>query len=252
MDNQFDIPKLLNHRKITNRISSYLEGELKFYTTILTPLFQPRLIFGEYINGVKQTVKGSDTSFKQLQNIYKSLQQNKLYYNRLDELKSPMDVFGTQIEFKPFEYNYTATSNGENKTIRIISPLKWVLGYKNQDISQLRELITDKNNSRNSDIRVCILHHLVMHTLFSQRNDIKKLFNALRFQIYSEPLDEFGKIPFVFISCPVNTIRPEDEIIIQSTELSGAPIFEEVVNIDDIDQLSDPYKEQLTNLINNT
>ena len=101
-----------------------------------------------------------------------------------------MDVFGTQIEFKPFEYNYTATSNGENKTIRIISPLTWVLGYKNQDISQLGELITDKNNSRNSDIRVCILHHLVMHAVFSQRNDIKKLF-----QIYILKLSHMVFLP---------------------------------------------------------
>lgn len=252
MDNQFDIPKFLKQRKITNRITSYLEDNLKFYTTILAPLFQPSLILGEHISGSKQTVKGSDTLFKELQDIYKSLQQNKLYHNRLDEFKSPMDVFGTQIEFTPFEYNYTASANGEKKSIRIISPFKWVLAYKSQGVSQLRELINDQNNSKNSDIRVCILHHLVMYAVFSRRKDIKKLINSLRFQINSEPLEEFGKIPFVIVSCPVRTIRPDDELIIQSTELSGAPIFEEIVNIEDIEQLNDPYKEQLINLINNT
>lgn len=37
---------------------------------------------------------------------------------------------------------------------------------------------------------------------------------------------------------------------IQSTELSGSPVFEEVINIDDIDQLIDPYKRHLLELLN--
>jgi len=35
---------------------------------------------------------------------------------------------------------------------------------------------------------------------------------------------------------------PPDELIIQSTELSGRPVFEELIDLDDINQLTDPYK----------
>ena len=148
MDDQFDIPTLLKLRKSTNTISSYLEQELKFHTTTLSPLFHPRLVFGEYISGTKQSVKGSDVTFKQLKGVYKTLRQNKLFYDRLDELKSSLDVFASMLEFSPYEYNYQATSDGESKNIRIISPLKWVLGYKNQGIIQLKELLNDRASSR--------------------------------------------------------------------------------------------------------
>ncbi|NOQ79275.1 MAG: hypothetical protein GQ546_07725 [Gammaproteobacteria bacterium] len=250
MDDLFDIPKLLKLRKSTNIISSYLEQELKFNITTLSPLFNPGLIFGEFISGGKQSVKGSDTSFKKLQEVYKSLRQNKLYYDRLDELKPPMDVFASTLEFSPYEYDYQATSEGESKSIRIISPMKWILGYKNQGITQLKDLLNDRTGSRNTDVQVCVLHHLVMNSVCSKREDIVKLLAALRFEVSSEPSAEYGNIPLIHVSCPIRTILPSDELIIQSTELSGSSVFEEVINIDDIEQLTDPYKTHLLELLN--
>ena len=49
---------------------------------------------------------------------------------------------------------------------------------------------------------------------------------------------------------PIKTILPPDELIIQSTELSGMPVFEfeEVIDLDEINQLTDPYKEHLLEL----
>ncbi|MGZ8944182.1 MAG: hypothetical protein ACXW1W_02015 [Methylococcaceae bacterium] len=49
---------------------------------------------------------------------------------------------------------------------------------------------------------------------------------------------------------PVKTILPPDELIIQSTELSGMSVFEEVIDLDEINQLTDPYKEHLFELVN--
>ncbi|MCK5647833.1 MAG: hypothetical protein KAI22_03050 [Gammaproteobacteria bacterium] len=250
MDDLFDIPKLLKLRKSTNIISSYLEQELKSHITTLSPLFHPKLVFGEYINGSKQNVKGSDVTFKQLQKVYKSLTQTKLFYDRLEELKPPMDVFASVLELNPYEYDYQASSDGESKTIRIISPVKWVLGYKNQGITQLKELLSDRMSSANSYVQICVLHHLVINSVCSKRDDVLKLLAALRFNISTESSAEYGNIPLVVVSCPVRTIRPSDELIIQSTELSGASIFEEVINEDDINQLIDPYKEHLLELLN--
>lgn len=250
MDDLFDIPKLLKLRKSTNVISSYLEQELKLYINTLSPLFNPGLIFGEFISGSKQSVKESKTSFKKLQEVYQSLRQNKRFYDKLEELKPPMDVFASTLEFSPYEYDYQATSEGENKSIRIISPMKWVLGYKNQGITQLKELLNDRTGSRNTEVQICVLHHLVMHSVCTKRQDIVKLLSALRFEILSEPSAEYGNLPLILVSCPIRTILPSDELIIQSTELSGSPVFEEVINLDDIDQLSDPYKAHLLERLN--
>lgn len=251
MDDQLDIPKLLKLRKSTNIISSYLEQELKSHISTLSPLFHPKLIFGEFISNNKQSVTGSDASFKSLQEVYKSLRQNKIFYDKLDELKPPMEVFASQLEISHYEYDYPATSEGESKSIRIISPMKWVLGYKNQGITLLKELLNDQTGTRNAGVQISILHHLVIHSVCSKRKDVVKLLSALRFEISSKPSAEYGNLPLILISCPVRTILPPDELIIQSTELSGSPVFEEVINIDDINQLIDPYKTHLLELLNN-
>jgi len=44
-------------------------------------------------------------------------------------------------------------------------------------------------------------------------------------------------------------VRPADEIIVQSTELSGSPAFEEIVNLEDVVGLSDPLREALTEAV---
>ncbi len=251
MDETFDIPKLLKHRKITNTISSYLEQELKSHITTLEPIFNPKLVLGEYISGSKVAVKSSATSFKQIQETYKSLKQSKVFYDKLNELKSPIDLFGSSLELTQYEYTYQATNDNGGKAVRVTTPLKWVLGYKNQGLLQLKDLLSNTQTSRSSDIEICILHLLAMHTVFIQRKDITKLLQALRFSVYSEPSIKYGKLPLVFITCPIKTILPPDQLIIQSTELSGMPVFEEVIDPDDINQLTDPYKEQLLKLVNN-
>ncbi len=40
-------------------------------------------------------------------------------------------------------------------------------------------------------------------------------------------------------------MRPPDSVIIESTEISGTDSFEEVVNLDELNNLTDPVKEQL-------
>jgi len=248
MDELLNIPKLLKLRKVTTIISANLEQELKSNITTLTPLFHPKLVFGEYISGCKQTVKGSDATFKLLQEAYKSLRQSKVFYNKLNELKSPIDVFGSTLELVPYEYSYKITTNGESKTIKIKSPLKWVIGFKNQGITQLRELLTDQASPRTSDIQTCVLHHLVLQSIYAKRKNVAKLLEALHIPVNLKTSTEFGNLPLIYISSTVTTTLPPDNIIIQSTEISGMPVFEEVIDLDVIKPLTDPFKEKLLKL----
>ena len=251
MEDLFDISKLLKLRKVTTTISSYLEQELKSHIITLTPLFHPVPIFGEYINGAKQTVKGSDTTFNELRAAYNNLRQSKVFSNKLDELKSPLDVYGTVLELTPYQYFYKITNNGVDKTIRIKSPLKWVLGFKNQGINQLRELLADQARPRTSDIQICVLHHLVLHSIYSKRQNVTKLLELLHYPVISEPSAEFGNLPLIYISSSVTTTLPPDDLILQSTELSGIPVFEEIINLEDINKITDTFKEKLLELSKN-
>ena len=40
-------------------------------------------------------------------------------------------------------------------------------------------------------------------------------------------------------------MRPPDEVLIESTEVSGMNAFEEIVQLEDVEKLRDPLKEQL-------
>ena len=53
----------------------------------------------------------------------------------------------------------------------------------------------------------------------------------------------------IHASCPISTIRPSDEVIIQSTEISGSSAFEEVVDLSGISKLDDPIRDKLTEIV---
>jgi hypothetical protein len=74
---------------------------------------------------------------------------------------------------------------------------------------------------------------------------LPRLLEALRFPVSSERFPQFGELPIPCISSSVSTLRPSDELIIESTEISGRDAFEEVVNLDDLRTLEDPLKTQL-------
>ena len=249
MQEDIDIPKLLALRKLTKKISSYIEQELTSYLGALAPSFHPRYLLGEHIQGVKQTVNGSSETLKELLSVYQSIRKSKRFLNQLADMKPPLALFGKSLEITTVEYDYEATNETETKVIRMRSPLRWTLAYREQGLKTLRQLLAAPVRSGDTSLDVCVMHHLIMHFIASSENGATKVLEALRFKVNSEPSAQLGGLPLVYIASPVSTICPPDDLIIQSTELSGTSFFEEVVNIDDIDQLRDPLKEQLFKLV---
>ena len=93
-------------------------------------------------------------------------------------------------------------------------------------------------------MQVCVLHYLCMHLVAEQRPGVAPVLETLRFPLASARNDELTRLPFVYLSVPVSTVRPPNTVILQSTQISGTTTFEEVVNLRDIAQLSDPLKDQ--------
>jgi hypothetical protein len=89
----------------------------------------------------------------------------------------------------------------------------------------------------------------MMYTVVSKQPGLGHTLEALRFPIAFERSEEFGSLPLTYIVPPISTIRLPDEVIIQSTEISGMDAVEEVVNVSDIGKLSDPLKDKLTGLL---
>jgi len=59
---------------------------------------------------------------------------------------------------------------------------------------------------------------------------------------------EFGELPITRIGIGISTSRPSDALVIESAELTGMDVFEEVVKVEDIAGLGDPLKERLVEI----
>jgi hypothetical protein len=242
-----NIQRLLALRKLTRLMSDLLRGQLKEYLATLAPLLRPKMVFGEYIQGgAKEMVKGADKAFAELQGLYEGVAGGKPFFLS-KELKPPFEIISAAIEFTPTEYDHHIETGKGSKAVTVTKPLKWVLNYAGFTPARLGRLLADRG--RNADeVQAFLLHALVMHIVVSRQTGIAKILDALHFPFSTGYQDEFGKLPLTFISSSVSTHLPPDEVILQSTELSGMDAFEEIVNLDDIARIANPMKEQLLRL----
>jgi hypothetical protein len=242
MEQNFDISRLLLLRKLTNALSEYFAKQLSDYLASLAPLLNPKSLLGDFIRGEKASVKGADAAFQELHKLFQQVAPQRPFQISL-EIKPPLDIFGFTPAISPVSYLYTP--EGNNKKITIRSPFKWVLSYKDLNPQRLRELIADHARTGGSELQSALLHYLVIHVVTSKHSGIAPILAALRFPITSGSHDEFGQLPLTYICSPLSTIRASDEIISQITELSGTDTFDEVINLEDIAKLSDPFADRI-------
>lgn len=249
MDQNFDLPNLLRLRKVTRAVTEHLASKLRSYLQSLQPLFKPTTVLGEYIrNSPKQTLKIADASLKELRSMYVRVGHAKPF--RFDDkLSPPIDVFGAVPEIHPTEYEYRPQGGEVQSPITIISPMKWVLAYKGLGPRRMEELLVSQSGTARMDLQACLLHYLVMYLIASRETGVNPILHALRYAVSFESDKRFAGLPMVCIAAPIPTMLPPDEAIIQSTELSGASVFEEIVDIEAVSRLSDPVKDELRGLI---
>jgi len=244
MEERVSTQRLLALRKLTRSVSELLRDQMRNYLSTLSPLFRPRNVLGNYAgSGAYEASRTGEKAFRDLQELYQSLAQSKLY--RLPtELKTPLEVINPQLEMTPVEYTHVAASDGESKSILITSPLRWVLTYGGFGPGRLREVIS--SDQRSSDqLQQFVLHYLMMHTVVSRQPGVSAIMEALHFPLSIERSAAFGDLPITYVASSISTVRPPDELLIESTEISGMNAFEEIVQLEDVDKLRDPLKDQL-------
>jgi hypothetical protein len=235
--------KLLELRRLTRSVADLLRGELKQYLATLMPLFQPRTLLGHYIQGAsKEPVRGADRVFKDLVAAYEGVSGSRPFSLPRD-LKPPLPVDSNALEFVPFVYPHTAKGKKATKTVTVTSPLRWVLSYSGYGPDRLREALA-AGDSSGATILEQVLHHVLLNVAFQQKG-VAPLFEALRFPGSTHHFPELGNLPITVISTAVPTVRPPDETIIESTEISGSDAFEEVIDVAAVRELKDPMRERL-------
>ncbi len=248
MDEGFDLKKLRSLRKLTRAIAESLRSELKEHLGTVTLLLRPRTVLGDFVEGsVRGEVKGSDAAFRDLRSRYEAVAGGRPF-SLPKELSSPVEILSSNVEIVPLEYPHVARSGSETKTIAVTQPLKWILTYSGLAPTRLRELMATKIPD-SAQVKDVILHALVLDTVLARQPGLLAVFEALRFPVVTEKLPGFGDVPVTCISSSVRTVRPPDDVLIESTEISGLNAFEEVVNARDIEEMQDPFREKLLEVI---
>jgi hypothetical protein len=248
MEDRMTTQRLLALRKITRAIADLLRNQVREHLATMTPVLRPANVLGEYVQGhTRGSVRGAEKAFRDLQALYEAAAGSKPFGLPRD-LKAPIEILSSTAEISPMEYTHNATAHGESKTVTVTSPLKWVLSYSGFGPLRLRELVDGKAGAT-GDLSQFLLHILALHVTVAKQRGLIKIFELLRFPISTEQLPGVGDIPVTCISSAVSTVRPPDDVIIESTEISGMNVFEEIVNLEDIRKLKDPFQEPLMELL---
>ena len=248
MSTEINIDNLIKLRKLTQLVSEHLNNKLLQHLQTLKPLFNPTIVFGEYIRGQnKATVATASSDFNALKEDYHSLIKSKPYL-KLPAVGNQLDVFSSSVEIDSFKYQHLAEKNGHKKTITISSPMKWVISYKNLGINVLNNLVGGQEIDGGVDLKECVLHYLVLNSIV-RKSGLKNILEDLQFPINCTEMPQFGKLPVTYLSCPVSTKLPSDDILIDTTEISGTAAFEEVIDVDSIIKMKDPFKNRLLEIV---
>jgi hypothetical protein len=249
MAEEFTTQRLLALRKLTRAMADLLRGHAKEYLATFAPIFRPRTILGGYTEAnPKETVPGAEKAFKELQALYESVAGSKTFALP-KELNPPIELISSTLEITPVEYQHEAKADGGTaKSVTITAPLRWVLSYTSFTPRRFKELLAERNRNT-AQVQEFLLHFLVLQIVITRQSGLKKVFEALNLPLSTGKLSEFGDLPIAFLSCPVGTLRPPDNVIIESTELSGSDAFEEVIRLEDVAKIHNSFKDQLEELV---
>jgi hypothetical protein len=243
MTGRDSVKSLLVLRKLTRAIADVVRTQLTEYLTTLTPLLQPQGVFGDYIQGAQKAPSlKADQAFKELKALYEAVAPAKPL-NLRRELTPPFNFSNLSLEITPLDYVHVVQTDGGTKSITVRSPLTWTLTYAGFTPQRFQEVLDQK--MRGDELQRFILSYLLIHLVPKYRPGVMQMLAGLHFPVTTSTSPEFGDLPLTRIGIGISTERPSDAVVVESAELTGMDAFEEVVNVDEIARLGDPFKERL-------
>jgi hypothetical protein len=244
MDQPFDMARLRELRRLTRRVDDVVRVEAREHLTTLAPLLRPQTVLGDFVqSGEKRTVRGADRVWKELLTLYDGIAP-KSPFGLARELKPPLEIPGTALEMAPVQYVHEIRVDGNVTPIVVTRPFEWVVSYSAHGPQRARDLLADRNRDAEELQRIVALA-LALNLTVTHQAGVAKLFATLRLPIEARRMREFGALPLTVMASVVPSLRPPDDILVQSTEMTGKGVFEEVVDPAGIERLEDPLRARL-------
>lgn len=249
MSGRDSIRSLLSLRKLTRAIAEAARGQMTEYLATVAPLLRPSSILGDYVaGGQKEPTRKAEKAFQELQALYERI-CTTAPYNLPRELRPPFNLGTGGLEISAVDYPHVASAGSDQRTITVRQPLTWTLSYTDFPPTRLNEQLATKLRS-SDEIQKVVVSYLAMHVVTSQQPVLMRMLDALRFPVTTAKAPGWGDLPATRIGLGgVGTYRPSDAVMIESAELTGMDAFEEVVSVEEIARLPDPFKQRLLDLV---
>lgn len=249
MDNikEIDLEQMGHLRDASQQIMQFLNTRVSNYLATITPLFAPRKILGEFMESAyRERVPGADKNFAEIEKHYKGIARET--FGMPSKLGTPLANIKNQLEVYHWEYLHQLDGDS-SQTVRISSPVKWVMAYASgYTLSDLLEQRVQGEKPESGDVKQLMLNSLTMWRLIEQSPGIVQMLKDLRFSVSIESTPASGELPYVVLTSDVPAFRPQDDLIRTVTQLSGKQVFEELIDVDAIADMPDPFTEKLQEL----
>ncbi len=196
---------------------------------------------------LKEAVKGADRAFHELEDLYGKVAKKRPYDLGIG-LTPPLPINTSALEILPFDYPYVVRSGAQTKKVMVTAPLTWIVSYAGFPLARLRALVADPNRSREELQRV-LTHHLLLHVVLDRKEGLRTLLSSMNFNVRTETVPEFGDLPLTIVTSAVRTERPPDDVILESTDLSGVNATDEIVTVTNVAGMVDARRARLLEIL---
>ena len=244
MDGRDGIQSLLVRRKLTRAIAELARAQMLEYLAVLAPLLRPRVVLGEFVHGsTKEGAPRAEKAFKELQASYAASAPARPFH-LTDELTPPVSFAGNALDITPVEYSHVIGSGDDKRTITVRSPFSWSLTYSGYAPTRLPELLATRTRASDA-LQQFVLSQLLLRVVIDNSPGLASLCEALHFPLTTATTAATGTLPIVRIGLSVGTTLPSDDVILETAALTGMDAFEEVINLDDLTALGDPFRDRV-------
>jgi hypothetical protein len=243
-----DNEEFIQLRKNTEKIAELINKQLKGHLSILKPLFNPVKLLGTYLKSANMDdVPGSDKAFAKLQEQFAAMCEKP--FGLPKKLQTPLPPISKQLVAMPFKYDLFMGGN-KDKATTIVSATRWVLSFQSEcPYSRLKAMVTGAETRQPDDMKQAIVEHLTIAAMMETFKELPQLLADLRFETQIQPLKDLGGLPVVILKSPIQSFLPSDEFMLNITQLSGIPAFQELVDLGALENMVDPLKEALQAVI---
>lgn len=246
---QFSHEQLGRLHAVTRQVEKICSEQLRTYLDALAPLFRPRRLLGNHMEGAgKETVLNADQSLAELRELF--FQACGRPFELRKELPLPLESVPTQIQFHEWEYSYSVPTERGKTEINITAPLTWVLAYPTaHSYSMVRQVVAGKQERDVESLRSYVLRASLMHLIFARLPELTALFEGLRYHVEIRKSRELGDLPLVTVSAPIETVRPNDDLLLMAAGYTGRSGFAEVIDPQQALHIRDPFQDQVSRIL---